>query len=175
MKHFLRLCLLLLCLSSCKQKTFFSKVTVWPGDKNVESLDRNNGFKDLKLNRHISALIKYLDKSNPSNAAGYTIYQVKADSLAKFNIDEIKIKSIKTHFLNNLLFRFEVELEGENNAFPFYLLLIDAYGGAYPENTSLETYKWIGNNVSLKYTVEPNRNATAEFTSIILAKAMGAG
>lgn len=174
MKYLLLLCLFLLSLSSCKQKTFFDKVTVWPGDKNVESLDMNNGFKTLKLGHHISAFSGFLEKRTDSRIPGCTTYQVKADSLASFNIDEIKIKSIEAHFFNDLLYQFQVEFSGENNAFPFFLLLIEAYGGAYPEDGYAEVYEWNGKRVRLKYTVEPNRNAIAEFTSVVVSEMTGA-
>jgi hypothetical protein len=47
-------------------------------------------------------------------------------------------------------------------------MLLEAYGWVKPENLNPETYIWDGNRVNLKYTVSYNRNATAEFTSVIL-------
>ncbi|WP_207434785.1 hypothetical protein [Sabulibacter ruber] len=173
MKRFLVSCSFLVCFSACKQKTFAEKVTIWPGYNQVENLDSNNGFKNLKLNRHISAYKAYLVKSNTSESLPYAVYSVKPDSLTRFYMEDIKIKSIEAHFYKDLLLRIKIDLEGEKNSFPFYLQLIEAYGGAYPEeNLQPETYVWNGNTVNLRYSVANNRNATADITSNILLKDM---
>jgi hypothetical protein len=174
MKYFLSLCLLFLVMSSCKQETFYDKVIVCPGDRNVKSLDVNNGFKKLKLGHHISAFDNIIHKGSSTGVSGYTVYQVKPDAWAIFNLDEIEVKSIEAQFLNHLLCRFKLEFEGENNSFPFFLLLLEANGGASPEDTYPEVYVWNGKRVRLTYTVGPGRNATAEFTSAAVQKAMAA-
>jgi len=162
--------LLLLC--SCKKQSYYEQAQNYSSEVNTALLDKANGYKSLKLGTHLDSIRGILDVQLDEQGQELALYTIKDSNLNDFSIDGAIVSNVEAWFLNNHLYMIQIRLEGEDNSYPFYKAISEAYGSVYPTEDP-ETYKWEGKEVELTYEVDKlSRNAIVKFTSISLGKVL---
>jgi hypothetical protein len=173
MKKFLLLPIAIITmLCSCEQQTYYEKARNYNSEANTAILDNANGYKALKLGMHLDSIKGILNVQLDEPGQDLALYAVKESNLIDFSVDGAVASDIEAWFLNNHLYMIQIRLEGEDNSYPFYKAISEAYGPVYPTEDP-ETYKWEGKEVELTYEVDKlSRNGIVKYSSISLGKVL---